>query len=333
MDEITVDVLITFYNQEKYVDRAMQSVFSQKGNFRLNVLIGDDGSTDGTPKLLEQWKRSYPKQIRIFKMARSNSFIPGGFRAARNRLNLLSYSSSDYFIFLDGDDFFDDIQKIQKQINILEQKNNQDCVACGHAIDAVYEDGRRISFAPIKIVKEKYTLRDYWLDTYLSTDTILFRKEAKSAVPKTLVEDVFNDNGITFILLHKGKIYYIPEVMAVYSQTGHGIWTGEKKAVSLIREILLYDFIMSYDATLIFETRVRYYHVWKDLFELRREMNPLAMNAYLEEAKRNNLKFTQLWINYDTCGFFNKIFLIKEYVLTFLCRCSFKLNCLVGRYS
>ena len=67
MDEITVDVLITFYNQEKYVDRAMQSVFSQKGNFRLNVLIGDDGSTDGTPKLLEQWKRSYPKQIRIFK--------------------------------------------------------------------------------------------------------------------------------------------------------------------------------------------------------------------------------------------------------------------------
>ena len=57
-----VSVLVTFYNQEDYVDEALQSVFDQKCDFDFEVLIGDDGSTDGTMAKLQEWKQKYPEQ-------------------------------------------------------------------------------------------------------------------------------------------------------------------------------------------------------------------------------------------------------------------------------
>ena len=53
-----VSVLVTFYNQEDYVDEALQSVFDQKCDFDFEVLIGDDGSTDGTMAKLQKWKQN-----------------------------------------------------------------------------------------------------------------------------------------------------------------------------------------------------------------------------------------------------------------------------------
>ena len=52
-----LDVLVTFYNQEKYVDRALESIFSQQCNFSFNVLIGDDGSTDSTLAKVDKWSK------------------------------------------------------------------------------------------------------------------------------------------------------------------------------------------------------------------------------------------------------------------------------------
>ena len=59
-----VSVLVTFYNQEDYVDEALQSVFDQKCDFDFEVLIGDDGSTDGTMAKLQKWKQKYPDTIK-----------------------------------------------------------------------------------------------------------------------------------------------------------------------------------------------------------------------------------------------------------------------------
>ena len=65
-----VSVLVTFYNQEDYVDEALQSVFDQKCDFDFEVLIGDDGSTDGTMAKLQEWKQKYPDRMEIYVMDR-----------------------------------------------------------------------------------------------------------------------------------------------------------------------------------------------------------------------------------------------------------------------
>lgn len=316
MSKVSVDVLVTFYNQEKYVDDALRSVLSQKGDFSLRVLIGDDGSTDSTPELLRKWREQYPDQIKIFSMVRKEGEkLPGGFRAARNRLKLLKYVNSDYFIFLDGDDFFDNPEKLKKQVDILEDEKNRDCIACGHAIDALHEDGTRRPFSRLCTYKDKYSLKEYWPATYFHTNTILFRREAISVLPDELPEDIFNDNGITYLFLHKGKIYYIPEVMAIYRQTGDGIWTGEKMITSLIREMMFYDYIIQHDHKIRYETRVRFWGVWEKLFLLRKELSPNRLEIYLSEAKKNDFKYTQLWINYKRLSINKKAILFKEFLI------------------
>ncbi len=326
MAGVTVDILITFYNQEKYVDQAIQSVFSQNGDFCLRILIGDDGSNDNTPIILEKWKQQYPDKILVFTMTRTDyDHVPGGFRAARNRLNLLSKVNADYFIFLDGDDYFVDENKLQKQISVLEDVRNKDCIACGHDIDAIYKSGERRPYTKVRKYEESYTLKKYWPNTYLHTDTILFRREAISAVPVNLPEDVFNDNGITFLFLHKGKIYYLPEAMAVYRQTDGGIWTGEKKTVSMIREMMFYDFVLKYDPSLKYETRVRYWEIWKTLYAMKGNISLTErLDPYVEEARKQNYKYTLLWINRGQLGAIEYAVLYKEFFAIVLCRTIFK---------
>ena len=104
-----VSVLVTFYNQEDYVDEALQSVFDQKCDFDFEVLIGDDGSTDGTMAKLQEWKQKYPDRMEIYVMDREPGVkYNSSQRASRNRLNLLQYVKGEYFAYLDGDDFYID---------------------------------------------------------------------------------------------------------------------------------------------------------------------------------------------------------------------------------
>ena len=107
-------VLITFYNQEAFVDRALESVFNQKTNFNLHVVIGDDGSSDKTVEKIRQWQAKYPGLIDIIIQPRENKKYLIGERASNNRLSLLKYVQGDYFIFLDGDDCYTDYYKFQK---------------------------------------------------------------------------------------------------------------------------------------------------------------------------------------------------------------------------
>ncbi|MBQ2357779.1 MAG: glycosyltransferase family 2 protein, partial [Ruminococcus sp.] len=110
----TVSVIITFYNQEKYVDATMQSVLDQKTDFDFEIIAGDDGSSDRTVELVQKWAERFPGRIRTFVRSREDGVTVAGFRASRNRLSLLEHVRGKYFIFLDGDDYFSDDRKLQK---------------------------------------------------------------------------------------------------------------------------------------------------------------------------------------------------------------------------
>lgn len=93
----------------------MSSVFSQETSFPYKVIIGDDGSNDGTIEKIKVWQRKHPEQIQLVVQERDDeiNYIKG-VRASRNRLSLIKLVDTDYFIFLDGDDYYTDIHKLQK---------------------------------------------------------------------------------------------------------------------------------------------------------------------------------------------------------------------------
>lgn len=321
-----LDVLVTFYNQEKYVDRAFNSIFSQQCNFNFNVLVGDDGSNDNTLIKIKEWINRFPGRIFVYTMPREQDkkYI-GGFRASQNRLNLLKHVKAEYYIFLDGDDYFSDIDKFQSQIDILDNPDNQDCIGCAHQISAAYPDGTKSIYYKLDIKEGKYSVKRYWYDLYFHTDTAIVRSCVIRLIPFDLLENNFNDNLITYIVMQAGKIYYLPEVMAIYDQTGDGIWTGEKTIINNIRNMFLYDFALIINRKLKKQSNCRFANTWKSLFKIRKLINSKELEPLLKEAEDKNLSYSIRWIKYNESGILNRIYLFIVYIAVCFDRILFQI--------
>lgn len=312
MEEARVSILVTFYNQEAYVDQAMNSILSQNCDFGIKIIVGDDGSSDNTCDEVKKWINKYPNVIELHVMERENHKYISGFRASANRINLLKYVTTEYFIFLDGDDYWNYSDKLQKQINILDEMCNQDCVACGHDIELIFADGKRQVSTNGGKKEGKYSLAEYWKDMYIHTDTILIRSTVISSIDFELVEHNFNDIFITFSALQCGMIYYMPVSWAVYCQTGDGIWTSGKQVINLLRNMLIYDLCCQINSRVISATDYRFMSVWQDLYRLRKAIDKSELFMLEEEAIKHNLLNTLEWINYRELSNGRKIRLILK---------------------
>lgn len=296
----TLSVLVTFYNQEQYVDNTLKSIIDQKTNFDFDIIISDDGSNDKTVDIIREWQNKYPERISMFIRDRNDGITVSGFRASRSRLELLKHVTGKYFIFLDGDDYFSDDKKLQKQVDILENPDNMDCVACSHYIEALYPDGHTIRFPNYELPAKKYTLNEYWPYLYFHTDTTLVRTEIIPKINTKYVINNFNDNLITYIVMQFGKIYFTPENMAVYYQTGDGIWTSRKKIVNYIRNMFLYDICNYLNPNLEVENDIRSKRSWDYLIKHTDEIKIDELDVFAKEAKERNLKFSLMFINYNS---------------------------------
>ena len=300
--EDRVTVLVTFYNQEKYVDRALNSIIKQKVNFGVRVVVGDDGSTDQTQERVKKWIDKYPSQIQMIVMSRDGDAHIAGFRASRNRLNLLNCVNTEYFIFLDGDDFYINKLKLQKQVDILDKWENRDCIACGHNSLMIYPDGTATPIMSKKIKEGKYTPRNYWEKLYFHTDSLLIRSDIISNIDFKLLENNFNDNMITFSIIQSGKIYYFKSKMVAYMQTGDGVWTTGKITTNNIRNMFLYDLCNKINPKMKKETMFRFSGTWKELLKIRKELDVEELKKLKNEAYEKKLYNSIRWINYNNLG-------------------------------
>ena len=244
MEGNKISVLVIFYNQEKYVDDALGSVFMQETSFPFQVIIGDDGSNDGTVEKIREWQSKYPERIRLVIQERDNTKKYNGVnRASRNRLSILRLVDTPYFTYLDGDDYYTDKNRLQKQYDILEKPENSDCVGCGHNLRMFNESRPNNSvILPGRLVRQgKYDPQKYWRNYYFSTDTIVFRSKYIKELPLDIVNDFFDDNIITFCFIKHGPLYFLRDCMADYRKIDGGLWVGDREDICCISEFLCYD--------------------------------------------------------------------------------------------
>lgn len=308
-----VSVLVTFYNQEKYVNKTLGSIISQKTDFGFRILVGDDGSSDNTVDLVNEWINKYPDIIELYIMERNEEPGVPVFRASKNRLNLLSHVDTDYFTFLDGDDYFNYDLKLQKQVDILEKAENSDCIACGHNIYMQYADGSRKPAIGTWVKEGKVGAKEYWSDLYFSTDTLLIRSSVISKMDTIFLENFFDDIVITFSIIQFGQLYYFSELWAVCIQTGDGIWTGSDEIEKLIISIIMFDLCLCINPGFISQSKVRFSHIWKDLMRNRKNIDPDKLKPYSDYAQKNKLNNTYRWIHFKELGFIDKIKLYMMY--------------------
>lgn len=237
-----LSIMITSYNCVESIDKAIKSVIDQEKPFSWELLVGDDGSTDGTVDRIEEWRLKFPDNIKVFVMARTKKGEKSGLRAARNRANLLSKATGEYLAFLDGDDQLLGNKKFTSQIDILERDLEFEISAVAHNIVAIErKTDKRYNMVNVEVKEGIIDTTKYWNDMYFHTNTIVFRSICKELMLDEKYRDYLNDNFITYIILQYGQLYYLKNVYAQYNITGNGLWTGKRRVYGCFRNIMLYD--------------------------------------------------------------------------------------------
>jgi glycosyltransferase involved in cell wall biosynthesis len=222
-------VLLIAYNHEPYIRLAIESVVSQKTQYLYKIHIFDDGSTDGTGDIIREYAKQYPDLIVPF-IAEKNM------GAQQNIWNAYTSVDTKYAAFLECDDYWCDEEKLQLQIDALEQ--NPDCSFCAH--NTVYmnindahrqkENGKLFVINRNVLNTGKYSSNDFkplseagWAN---HNNSRLIRMSCVDLDGLTDKENFLYDNAQFFYLLQRGYLYFIQRVMSVYIMSMSSTFTS-----------------------------------------------------------------------------------------------------------
>lgn len=290
-----VSIMITSYNLEDYIDAAINSVLSQKMPFDWELLIGDDGSTDGTVAHINKWTNKYPENIKLFIMDRSEAVSKNGTRAAKNRANLLEHASGEYLAYLDGDDQLLGTDKFVRQVEILETEKYKHCSCVAHNIYA-YDVPKKEKkpMANTSMPDGIIDTKKYLKSMYFHTNTILFRKCCKEMMLRPEYRGYLNDNFITYLILQYGPIYYLHDLWAQYNLTGNGLWTGKKKIYGCFRNSILCDLEKEVNPSLEKEVFYRHASNFRLIFQLYKPENKEQITPLVADLDESTFSYTLL---------------------------------------
>lgn len=219
---------ITTYNLEEYIGVALDSVLKQKVNFAYKILVVDDASIDRTREILLQYKEKYPNKIDlIFKKENTGSLSSSNI--------LFDNIKSEYFAFLDGDDYWLSDSRLQEAVDFLD--NHVEYSMYGGNTLYLYGQTIRGSVINQKELGKTFTYDEFLKSKcpFVHTSSIVLRNLIyNKGVPqdykdneKTNFNCVFRGEDIRFIEhLRKGKIYIANKEFSVYRIHNRGVWQG-----------------------------------------------------------------------------------------------------------
>ena len=227
-----VSICCLTYNHEKYIRRTLDGFISQKTSFPFEVLIHDDASTDNTAAIIEEYSKKYPNVIKpIFQ--KENKVSQG--INVQKKYNY-SRAKGKYIAYCEGDDYWSDSTKLQRQIDALE--NNDCCTISAHITSKINKNGDFIGsvFPPTKIEKTILSLEDY-LTREIKKREWTFQLSS-IVVRKEVVDSLCNDNisfanvmsrvgdfPLIVYSLTIGKLYFVNREMSCYRCMSGGFMT------------------------------------------------------------------------------------------------------------
>lgn len=227
METMLVSIHCLTYNHEKFIAEAIESFLMQKTNFKFEILIHDDASTDRTPEIIKSYEMQYPELIKPIYQKENQYAISNTF----NTMNLinLTRAKGKYIAVCEGDDYWTDPYKLQKQVDMMEK--NPDYSLCVHGGLTVKATEKKVVLKNRPSIKNKvFTVAEVIEGGggLFLTNSMLFRKidglETPEFVDKAPVGDY--PYVIHFSLL--GKVYYMDELMSAYRVGHSGTWTDTK---------------------------------------------------------------------------------------------------------
>jgi glycosyltransferase involved in cell wall biosynthesis len=242
-----VSVFMITYNHEKFIAQAIDSVLMQKTDFPYKIYLGEDCSTDKTRAICLEYKKNYPNKIELY-LTDKNDII----KNIKTIYNACFKSGAKYVAMLEGDDYWTDPLKLQKQVDYLE--SNSDVVICFHNsmhlseieqnkkqvvrynnLRQVTEDGQELTIEP------KMGLVKYVLERNVATTASIMFRNNKIQLPDWYFTVQLGDWALQILLLEKGGyIGYIDEAMCIHRAHAGGIHSSKTITNKLISHIDLW---------------------------------------------------------------------------------------------
>lgn len=218
-DKPLLSICTISYNQEEYIEDALDSFLMQETEFPFEIVIDDDASDDGTAMIISRYKSRFPNIIK-------SNLRKKNIGSMRNFIENIKRATGKYIAFCDGDDYWTDPLKLQKQVDFLER--NEDYSICASRYEV--HPTRKISN-----FKGEYTQSDLLKRNILGTLTVVFRSRLISSKMFEMLDNKPVGDWTMWLYLSKyGKIKILEDVSAVYRVHDKGVfsslsWFGQLK--------------------------------------------------------------------------------------------------------
>ena len=213
-----VSIICNTYNHENFISDAINGFLMQQTNFPIEILIHDDSSNDGTPDIISVYQKQHPNMI--FPIYQEENQYSKGHKIT------LEYqfprARGKYIALCEGDDYWTDPNKLQNQVDFLEE--NPDFSICFHKVK-ILKNRRLKNDYLTHVPKEVTTIEDIAVRNYIHTPSVVFRNRLISELPGWYFNSPVGDHPLHILNAQYGKIKYIDKAMAVYRIHKGGTWS------------------------------------------------------------------------------------------------------------
>lgn len=288
-NDVMVSVFCTVYNHEKYIRKCLDGFIAQKTDFKFEVLVHDDASTDNSADIIREYEEKYPEIIRPIYQT-ENQYSQG---IGITKEFFLPIARGKYFAWCEGDDYWLDPNKLQKQFEILEQ--NLDCSMCVCKVQNVSEDGEHNcgTIPQFKLnsgtISSESSIKMLCNGYPFQTSSFFVRgKEYRVFNNEECDFKKMAPEGDLIILLYfaqLGNIYYLDEIMSCYRLSSVSSVERRKKLADSMDKLQPYRDIIAMIEDYDKYTAYKYHDVLLD-YRFRMEVRRLSIEGKYREILR-----------------------------------------------
>lgn len=212
-----ISIAMLAFNHEKFIGEAIESVLMQRTSYTYKIIIAEDFSTDKTREIILEYQKKYPDKIKLILQDKNVG-------AGQNNVDLLLNLEGKYIAALEGDDYWTDPLKLQKQVDFLEA--NPDYAICFHEVN-ILQDGSIKEDTITAKVPETTTINDLAKGNYIHTCSVVYRNNLFFELPKYFKVSPVGDYFLHLLNARYGNIKCFDEIMGVYRIHGTSVWSSK----------------------------------------------------------------------------------------------------------
>lgn len=283
-NKILVSVGMPTYGQEQFIAEAVLGVLSQQCDFEIELIVADDCSPDNTAEIVQHIIETHPNGswVKYIRHEKNKGAIP-------NFAWTFSQAKGNYIAACEGDDYWTDPLKLQKQVDFLEKNPEYSIVF--HKVKEVDVNGIPVQNALNRAdIEETYDINYLATGNFIHTPSVVFKKNF-SKFPEWIDMSPIGDYPLHMLNAQHGLIKYLPEEMAAY-RIGSGIWSSQTRIHQFVNTLFTLKLLITYFSNQqdIKERLLVQYNALMQ--ELRiNDFNPVSRPA---EKNRDDLSFRDL---------------------------------------